>query len=109
MIQSIRGSVVPQTILVVSHGLLIRLLMESFHDPTVFVAEGWDPFAIKITRNTGCMKLTISVTDDDTKPKITFQKIHDFSHFPKEMLETDSLTRLVQTPEGKCLSGCFQV
>ncbi len=84
-------------------------------DKTKFNTTGWDRTALNITRNTGCNIFKIQIPDHESKEEqdqrihIKFEKIHDFSHLTKEMLANDSLVRLIATPEGSCLSGCFQV
>ncbi|OXA64924.1 Fructose-2,6-bisphosphatase TIGAR B [Folsomia candida] len=113
LIQNISKSNSPdQTILIVSHGAFIRFFLEHFTNAAKFNLAGWDPSALKFTRNTGCNMFVIHVPDEsetEQQIRVNFEKIHDFSHLTKEMLETDSLTRIAQTPEGKCISGCMQV
>jgi broad specificity phosphatase PhoE len=98
-----------QTIMIVSHGAFIRTAMEVLSDKEQFDVSGWDDCGIKIMRNTSYMKLAVMRPSDSNKTHVEFQTFHSTSHLPKEMLENDSLTRMAKTPEGKCLSGCFQV
>jgi hypothetical protein len=90
--------------------------LEHFTDTALFTVEGLDDDerALKITRNTGCTKLSIRVPDNSEEVDkllchVKFQTIHDYSHIPKETFEKDSLRRLIKTPEGQALSGCFHV
>jgi len=103
----------PETILVVSHGLYLKCVMDIIHEAELandLNVVNWDEKAGcgRIMKNATYMKLSIGRKCQDSLRSVEFAAIHVHSHL-NSIPGTDSLTRMVKTKEWAPLSGCFQV
>jgi len=75
-----------ETVLIVSHGLLMRRLLVGLSDGTfsdLCTVSNWTSKCASVIHNTSCTTFLIEFSQDSPKPIITFDKIHDIEHLSK--------------------------
>lgn len=80
-----------ETVLVVSHGLLMRRFLVGLNDGSfsdICTVSNWNQKCGSVVENTCCTIFNVEFSNDADKPVITFEKIHDKGHL--EMLSADN-------------------
>jgi len=83
LFETLKASEKEETVLIVSHGLLMRRLLVGLSDGSfsdLCIASNWTPKCVSVIHNTSCTTFTIEISKDSPKPIITFDKIHDIEH-----------------------------
>jgi len=86
LLETLKTSEKEETVLIVSHGLLMRRFLVAMSDGTfsdLCTVSNWTPKCSSVIPNTSCTTFLIEFSKDSPKPIITFDKIHDVEHLSK--------------------------
>lgn len=88
LFNTLKHSSKPETVLIVSHGLLMRRFLVGLNDGSfseICTVSNWNKKCASVVENTCCtiFKVEFSSTNDTGKPVLTFDKIHDKEHLDK--------------------------
>jgi len=82
LFDELRQSETPETVLIVSHGLMMRRFLVglegTFED--LCSVSNFSPKCRSVIENTACTTFTVEYPENQQKPVVTFLKVHDTEH-----------------------------